>query len=262
MLFCCRLLFVALLLFSSCPGLTADSKITAAPATGSTAIAEATSSLPSFAAILDSMEARFQRIQDYQTTMDVVIDVKGIHIPPMSALVYFKQPDKLYFEARGFALLPRNAVMMTPALLRKMAQQVEVRAKEQMEKRPAYHLIFKPEEKDKNIEVVVDIWIDSERWVVLKVRTESNRFGWMEVVNQYDVVDQQYWLPKQSRVQMEIQKEILQRASHQEFGLQDSKALKSNFLDELFGTGQMYITFRNYKVNKGLADELFRQDKK
>jgi len=218
--------------------------------------------LPTFAAILDSMEAQFKRIQDYQTTIDMVLDVKGFHIPPMSATVYFKQPDKLHFEARGFALLPRNAVMMTPELLRKLAQQVEVRTKEQLDKRSTYHVVLKPEEKDKNIEVVVDVWIDAERWVVLKVRTESNRFGWMEVVNQYDQVDHQFWLLKQSRVQMEIQKEIMQRMPRTGIGDADRREHRNTLLDEFFGTGQMFISFRNYKVNQGLADELFQEEKK
>ena len=61
---------------------------------------------------------------------------------------------------------------------------------------------------------------------------------------------------------MEIEKEALTKFRTQVPMDPDSRRnITSSILDDFFGTGQMYITFRNYNVNKGLSDKLFEKDK-
>ena len=42
----------------------------------------------------------------------------------------------------------------------------------------------------------------------------------------------------------------------------DSRGNVPAILDDLFGTGQMFITFRNYKINEGLSDQIFEEKEK
>ena len=36
-------------------------------------------------------------------------------VPPMNATMYFKKPDKVHFDAKGFAILPREGLTLNPA---------------------------------------------------------------------------------------------------------------------------------------------------
>jgi hypothetical protein len=191
------------------------------------------------------------------------MNVKGIHIPPMLVTIFYKKPDKIHFESRGFAVFPRNTVMFSPVQFRELAVEGKVLAIEQLDVNNTYHLVIFPSVEDKNIMIQLDLWVDIQTWTIRKLKTVSNRFGWIEVENQYHWIDNKYWLPKQSRITMKINKDALTKYRTQIPMDTDSRIEKSSsILDDFIGTGQMYISFRNYKINRGLSDELFENKKK
>lgn len=218
--------------------------------------------LPTYDQVLDSMEVQFLRIQDYRVTVDVVMDVKGIHIPPMLVTIFFKQPDKIHFESRGFAILPRNAVMASPLQFRKLATEGEVLGVEEIDKQKLFHLRLFPQVEDKNISVLIDFWVDVAFWIIKKMRIESNEFGWLEINNEFQVIDNTFRLPKKSHVKMEVDRETMTKFRTQVPMDPELQFSKPSILNDLFGTGQMFITFRNYKINSGLSDKIFEEQKK
>ena len=218
--------------------------------------------LPTYNQVLDSMEVRFLQIKDYQVTVDVVMDVKGIHIPPMMATIYFKQPDKIHFKSRGFAIFPKNAVAASPVQFRKLADNGKVSGIEEIENQKVFHLKLNPEVEDKNISVQIDLWVDQDRWIIKKMRVESNEFGWMEINNEFQLIDKIFWLPQKSHVLMEVDRKAMTRFRTQIPMNPESQFKTPSILNDLFGTGQMYISFRNYKINSGLSDEIFEEENK
>ncbi len=215
-----------------------------------------------FEQVLDSMQVHFEQIKDYRVTIHIVMDVKGIHIPPMLVIAYFKQPDKMQFESRGFAIFPRNAVMISPAKLRELGDKVDFAGFETSAKNNTAHFTIYPRVKDKNIEIRLDFWVDLKYYLIRKIRTQSNRFGWFEINNEFALINKKYWLPEKSNIKMKIDGTALNRFRAKMPFAPGAGNSPPAIFDNLFGTGQMFITFRNYKINTGIADDFFTSKEK
>ena len=207
-----------------------------------------------FSAAMDSLQRRFEAIRDYQVDVHAVVNVEGIRVPPMDATVFFKQPDHIHVEARGFAMLPRHAVAFSPALLRRMLEKGRILS--QSWKGPhRFEAKVAVREPRTMQEAVFTLEIDTQRWLLVRVRIESERFGWMEVRNEFGKVAGKYLLPVKSRVLLNLNRDVLPR-----FGGPHSRELRSlrdNMLGQFGGKGVVYLTFLHYRVNEGLPDSVF-----
>jgi len=74
--------------------------------------------LPDGETILKNIEDRWEPVKDYSVTLEVVADIEKMDIAPMVVRMYYKQPDKMHFESEGFAVLPRDALRFNPHDLR------------------------------------------------------------------------------------------------------------------------------------------------
>ncbi len=69
--------------------------------------------------ILNNVVDNFSKIHDYKVDVEIKIDVSFLKVPDTKAKIYFKQPDKTHIESRGFALLPKGAMDISPSSLLK-----------------------------------------------------------------------------------------------------------------------------------------------
>ena len=71
---------------------------------------------PSGEQILKNVESARAAVKDYTVMLDIVADVERLKVPPMKAKMYFKYPDKVHFDSKGFALLPREGLALNPGV--------------------------------------------------------------------------------------------------------------------------------------------------
>lgn len=64
------------------------------------------------AAVLRRLDAAFGGIRDLTVNLHVVANIERLSVPPMDAKLFFKQPDKVHLESKGFALVPREGIAM------------------------------------------------------------------------------------------------------------------------------------------------------
>jgi len=209
--------------------------------------------------VLDSLQAHFGAIQDYSVDVDVVIQMEKGRIPPMRVTVYYKKPDKWHYQSNGFAFLPKDAVMIAPERFRKLMSGAKLQGIEQVENHLAYHLVLHLQEKRSSHNAKIHLWVDKSRWVILKIRTESPEMGYMELNIEHHLVENRFWLPKKTVVQIHFEPiaDNLTGSS-----IADSIKTRHSPMRQIFRHGVAYVTFYNYKVNQGLPDELFQGKKK
>ncbi|MEE9466639.1 MAG: hypothetical protein V3W14_13810, partial [Candidatus Neomarinimicrobiota bacterium] len=65
-------------------------------------------------AVLDSMRYRFNLIEDYQVDLKVRLRMPKLRMPRKRMTLSFKQPDKTALKARGFAMVPRRGILLSP----------------------------------------------------------------------------------------------------------------------------------------------------
>src|ERR1035437_4610341 len=64
--------------------------------------------------ILNKVKEEFTKVKDYQVDVNIIVDVDFIKVPETKAKIYFKQPDKIHFDAEGFAMLPKDGINFSP----------------------------------------------------------------------------------------------------------------------------------------------------
>ena len=56
-------------------------------------------------------------VSDFTVTIDAEVNMEQVQVPNMHATMYFKKPDKIHFDSKGFLFVPRDGIMLNPAVL-------------------------------------------------------------------------------------------------------------------------------------------------
>jgi outer membrane lipoprotein-sorting protein len=201
---------------------------------------------PTAAEILHNMKNQFDLVKDYTATLKVAVDMERMQIPEMVVTMYFKQPDKIYIEAKNFAMVPREIVGLNPAQLIDKYD-ATVAGSERKENTTVYKLrmLSKPE-KGKPVRESY-IWVDGARWVVTHYESTPSDVRKVTVDLEYATVEGKYTLPSKIEARMDSQQPA------------DSSAEKMYGPQRLPRKGTASIVYSDYKVNTGLSDEIFQK---
>ncbi|MER3523601.1 MAG: hypothetical protein C4326_05905 [Ignavibacteria bacterium] len=193
-------------------------------------------------AMLKRVEAEMARVQDYVVTLDVVVDVERLNVPPMHVQMFYKHPDKFHFESTGFALLPREGLSFNVARVLSQFSIVEV-----AQSNSHVSLTLRPQKQTARAGRL-ELTIDTVLWkpVVLKSylvdgRTMTARF-------QYDQFDG-YIMPSHLRVEfVASEEETTDQPITMPGALPRAQVPRSGTID---------IRYSGYKINTGLSDDIF-----
>ena len=56
--------------------------------------------------ILLTMKSAADRVKDYSALLTATVQMERLKIPEMKVKIYFKEPDKIHIESKGFSMLP------------------------------------------------------------------------------------------------------------------------------------------------------------
>ena len=196
--------------------------------------------------ILENIKRQFESVQDYTVTLKVSVDMERMQIPEMIVTMFFKQPDKVHIESKNFAMIPREAVAFSPVqILQKFdATLVGTEEKDHV----TYYrlrLVSKPE-KGKPVRESYII-VDGSRWVVTHFESTPTEMRKILVDFEYTTIDTEYILPSKIDARLDAQPPA------------DSTAERMYSPQRLPRKGSIAILYSDYKVNTGLADEIFEK---
>lgn len=208
--------------------------------------------------ILKKVVEEFNKVQDYKVNVKIKVDVDFLKVPDTEAKIYFKQPDKIQFESETFALLPREGFDFSPsALLRKK-----------------YTAFYEREDTiDNNLTAVVKViplgetddiilstlWIDKSKNVIRKVESTTKFKGTFSIDLKYEHSNLNYPLPSKMIFSFNVDKMNIPRAFNGDLG-PDNKSKKKD--EKPTTTGKVFVTYSDYKVNKGIPDKFFEEKNK
>ncbi|MGD9495705.1 MAG: outer membrane lipoprotein-sorting protein [Armatimonadota bacterium] len=176
-----------------------------------------------------------QSVQDYVADVTVTVDAPSLQIPPRTAKVYYKRPDKVHVQSQGITVLPRDAL-----LLGNLASYLERYAAASftgsgtLNGRPVRCIKLSPTQSEAGSGRVL-VWIDTERYLLLK--SEIWRAGRRMLTVSFEHAQVSgHWMPR--RIVAELAPGAL---SGEDEG------------------GRMELTFANYRVNAGIPDAIFEE---
>jgi outer membrane lipoprotein-sorting protein len=211
------------------------------------AAAQRQARLPEGDEILERMARGFEGVEDYTVTIDAVAELERLNVPPMTATMYYKRPDKVHFDSKGFALLPREGVALNPERLRARFTAVAV-APETLGGRSVLRLTLKPRNDRTGLrELFLDV--DSSRWTPERLVSPQFDGRTMTATLTHARV-QGHWLPSELLVRFTSTRADTAAEPPAEGGPGATRPAPPR-------RGAVTVRYSSYRLNTGLSDDLF-----
>ena len=220
--------------------------------------------------IILNTEQQYQKVSDFQVEMEINLNVPGFRMPKKKFKVFFKQPNKVKINTKGFGVLPKTGLFTSPSdnfdnlmsltLLNYSENPNEITISGKLitdslkVKMPNEYarLTFIP---------TVDVKIDTIKWVIKSVTTRIDTLKIMQIKNKYNQVDDNYFLPTTSTVEYFIKDAKLSKWLNKDISTvigkdQNLKAQNNDLVE-----GNIKINYNKYKVNRGIPDKVFKENR-
>jgi outer membrane lipoprotein-sorting protein len=195
--------------------------------------------------IMQNLKEHFDAIKDYTVTLDIKPNIERFNTKEMRLRLYYKQPDKIHIESKGFVMIPRQLFETNPSQLLSKFDPVLIETKKDSG-RTIYvlRLLSKPGKNHPALENYISI--DGERWVIMKLQSIPAEGRTIDITFDYITVDNKFILPS------------LMNASFN-FGVEDEAVAKMKGFKGMPTKGTIEIRYSDYQVNKGLSDDIFEK---
>lgn len=205
---------------------------------------------PSGEAILRNAEARLAALRDYTVDLNITADIDRLNVPPMNVRMYFKQPDRVHFDAKGFAMLPREGLALNIGKLRTRYDPGRV-DHDSIDGIPLYRLTLVAKSERTRVRSVI-MFVHPERWTIERLVTPQVNDRVMSATFRYTQVGG-YWVPGELVAS---------------FSSAPADSSESNPMEQAMParpqqrprSGTVTVRYSGYKVNTGLSDDLFKDD--
>jgi outer membrane lipoprotein-sorting protein len=205
--------------------------------------------------LLKKVKEEFSKVKNYQVDVNIKVDVDFIKVPETKAKIYFKQPDKIHFDAEGFAMLPKEGINFSPLSFLKKNYTSIYEKEENIDGNPVSVIKVIPSSEKGDI-VLTTLWIDQVENIIRKVESTTKSNGTFTIELKYEDGKREFYLPKAMIFSFNIDKMNLPKAFNSDTETETKKNLGKTT------TGKVFITYSNYIINKGIPDNMFEKKKK
>lgn len=205
--------------------------------------------------LINSVIKNFDRVKDYEVDVEIKVDVEFLKVPDSKAKIFFKQPDKIRLKSEGFALLPREGLDFSPSALTKKDYTAIYEQDVLYNGKITSIVKIIPVGEQSNI-ILSTLWIDPLDKVIRKVESTTKTNGTFTIELSYDN-SFPFPLPEKMVFSFNVDKLNLPKTFSAD-GLPPSKKKK---LSDGPTKGFVVVSYSNYKVNKGLSDSVFQEEK-
>jgi outer membrane lipoprotein-sorting protein len=214
--------------------------------------------------ILDAVRQKFNQAKDYQVDVSVKLDMSFIKVPDMNVKVFFKQPDKVKLESEGFAMVPKQGLNFSPAqLLKGDFTTIYVRS-ETIENHKIDVVKVIPNSDSSNV-ILSTLWIDATESVIRKAETTSKKGGTTKIEMNYD--NTKYGLPSQVKLsfnlgEMQMPSTLPNQTTEKKESDDNGRRRNKAIGEGMSLKGSVIMNYKNYQINKGIADSFFVEKEK
>lgn len=204
--------------------------------------------------ILKKTEEKFLGIKDYTADVKIKLDLAFLKMSDSQAKVYFKAPDKFKIDSKGFAMLPKEGINYNPAKFMKGDFTAIFIKEEKIDDNNCYVVKIIP--NNDTVEVVVTtLYVDKTNYFIRHIESTTKHGGNIKINLTYD---KNRKLPLPDKVKFSFN--VKGNDSEKDIKENDKNVRKQMNAQNI--SGDVYIFYSNYKINKGLNDNLFSKDKK
>lgn len=201
-------------------------------------------------AILEQVKKKFSAVKDYEVEVRIKIDVEFLKVPDNDATVYYKAPDKITMKTGDkFALMPKEGLNFNPSNLLNGKYTSVLEGETKINGKPHHIVKVIPLGGDGNV-VLSTLWIDKSTFYISKVETTTKNSGTFQLEMVYPA-NSKFPLPSSMTFSFEVGKFNFPKGFGGNKKEKDTSSSKA--------PGKVYITYKNYKINKGIPDSVFKK---
>jgi outer membrane lipoprotein-sorting protein len=207
-------------------------------------------------AILNRIVTKINSVKDYSVDANIKADIPLIKILPVKASIYFKQKDKFKVVSKGIAILPKQGFTDVNSFLMKKNSYMAVDGGIKTIDDVKTNLITVIPTNENSEFVLAKLWIDTKNDLILKSQITTRNSGTVTVDYSYGA-EAEFGLPNQLVFDIDVKKFKLPKSVAADLNkTEKEKAKKNKNKDQ---KGKITIKLTNYKINKGLSDEFFKE---
>jgi len=201
--------------------------------------------------LVQDVKQTYLRVHDYEVDLTVKVNITRLRIPDMKLHMYYKQPDKVHFEAErknSFAMLPRQGLVFNPVELFNSGYDAVIQGQDTVGSAACTKLVLLARSDTLRLQRIV-LLIDPELNVVRRMRVTPYQGKKAEITFDYTLVDKRYPLPSRAVFRFDASPE-----PRPETGGSDRRHFRTPT------SGTVTIVYSKYKVNKGIPDSIFEKE--
>ncbi|NMB80881.1 MAG: hypothetical protein GYA14_03600 [Ignavibacteria bacterium] len=204
--------------------------------------------------VINSVIDKFEKIRDYEVDVNIKLDFSMVKIPDMNAKFYFKQPDKVKIDSKGFAMLPKQSLNFSPAQYLR-GDYTAIYVKNEIENGKTYDIIKIIPNNDSSDVVLSTLWIDQTQKIIRKIETTGKRSGTLHIELEYETENS--ILPKLVTFLFNTGNVSAKNEEHE--NKNEKSESRPNLRRDAQMSGKVIMTYSNYKINKGIPDSFFQE---
>jgi hypothetical protein len=207
--------------------------------------------------ILDDVVNEFNKVQDYEVDVSIKVDIEFLKVPESQAKIYFKQPDRISLKSDGFAMLPRNGFNFSPSTILKDEYTAIYEKQEIIDGKNLTLIKIIPLGTTSDV-ILSTLWIDEEISAIRKIESTTKVNGTFTIDFSYNEMNK-YTVPSKMVFSFNIDKMNFPSSM---MGSTDSRKREKKKPSDSLTKGKVFVEYSNYKINKGVPDSVFVEEKK
>lgn len=211
---------------------------------------------PTPSELLGRVYRKLQGVKDYSADVRIRSDIPMIKVMPVNGQVYFKQKNRFKIKSAGIAILPKQGFGGIAALLADSnAYMAVVSGAEQIGRQRTVILSLIPLSDTGDL-ILAKVWVDTARSLALRTLVSSKSSGSVGSDYFYSGAGMAYGLPDSMVFTVDVKKFKIPKAVAADLNKASDRSKDKD--KQQNQKGKIYIRIKNYKINKGIPDSVFK----
>ena len=215
--------------------------------------------------IIEKTNKQYMLVNNFETTMNVSLNVPGFRMPKKVYKVYYKLPNKIKINTKGFGVLPKTGLFTSPSDNFDNLKNLSLNSNKNSNNcilisgtviSDSLKAQFPNEYAKLTFVPIVDVVVDTTKWIIKSVTTRIDTVKLFEIKNNFQKFENKYYMPVKSQIEYYIKDAKLANWLNNDLGgimkMGDSPESASDVVQ-----GTIKITYDKYKINKGIPDKVF-----
>jgi len=203
--------------------------------------------------LLNAVYNKLNKAKDYSVDVNIKVDLPFIKMLPIEAKIYYKQKDKFKVSSKNIAIVPKESFVQLTKLIGDTNSYAAVKQGSEMLGNTMVTIVNIIPLTDTGDVILGKLWIDEKNAVIMKSQITTKSNG--TILTEYIYGSQlNYGLPDQMNFEIDVKKFKIPKSVAADINTTKSKS------DGKEGKkGKIIIKLKNYKINQGLSDALFKK---